>query len=471
MVYLTTRYATYGLQFINTLFIAHLLGPYYLGVWGAIMLILQYLNQLQFGVPNSMNTLLSVMKEKVWYKQKVIGTSFVMIIFLSIIMGVSITTLGMFGVLNNDRYNFDPFLFAIIIIASTGYLNGLMFRIYRVNNRYLEIGINQSAFIVLTSISLVIFREKELLFALLYSNLIAFVISLLIYIHRYPIKFEFVFDIRLFKKIQGKGIYLYLYNASFNLIFISTKTFVSSYYSILEFGNFTFAFSLANIILLLFNTLSAIIYPKLLRRIANDSNESIYDVLTKIKQVYITAVHFSTHLGILLLPLLLQFFPNYSASKESFNLIAIVISVQVMSFGYTGLLIAKGNEKKIALITLFSLTINLSICFVLASYLHLQFHNIVLATLFTFYLYNFLIFRAGRKLISLSTTWWKVMADLFNLKTAAPLFLSISISLMGFSHSFFVLPFLLFLTLNLKNFAAIINVVRSILSNPKFFNL
>jgi hypothetical protein len=68
--YIASRYLTYAIQCINSLFIAVYLEPYYLGIWGFVTLILQYMNQLNLGISHSVNAIISIHKEKEWYVQK-----------------------------------------------------------------------------------------------------------------------------------------------------------------------------------------------------------------------------------------------------------------------------------------------------------------------------------------------------------------------------------------------------------------
>ena len=58
IIYLLSRYGTYGLQFLVSLSIAAKLGPYYLGIYGFINLIVSYFGQINFGIPHSLNVLL-----------------------------------------------------------------------------------------------------------------------------------------------------------------------------------------------------------------------------------------------------------------------------------------------------------------------------------------------------------------------------------------------------------------------------
>ena len=57
-IYLITRYMTYAVQFISSIIIATKLGPYYFGIWGFILLLINYLRIIDFGISSATNILL-----------------------------------------------------------------------------------------------------------------------------------------------------------------------------------------------------------------------------------------------------------------------------------------------------------------------------------------------------------------------------------------------------------------------------
>ena len=249
--YVFSRYATYFLQFVNSIFIAIYLGPYYLGIWGFITLIIQYLNQINFGIAHSVTAITSIYKEKKLYVEKVIGTSLTLLIGLSLIVVLLFMANELFNFNLGAKYNFSKYAPVIAAIGILAYFNTLMSNIFRVYGRLIEIAINQSAFPILMFVSILLFKNEKLLWALIGANFLAFLLSFIIYIKRSPINLKPIFKWRLIKTIQIKGIYLFIYSASFYFIIISTKSFISAYYSVEEFGYFTFAFTLANVVLLL----------------------------------------------------------------------------------------------------------------------------------------------------------------------------------------------------------------------------
>ena len=469
--YVFSRYATYFIQFINSLLIAVYLGPYYLGIWGFITLIIQYLNQINFGIAHSVNAIISVHKNKEWYVQKVIGTSITMLIGLSIIVGLFLLVYTLFNFDLGNKYNFPIYAPVVALIGILAYFNTLLSNIFRVYGKITEIAINQSAFPVLMLITILLFKKEDLLWALVWANLLAFAISLCLYIFRSPVNLKPIFVRRLIETIQKKGWYLFVYNTSFYLIIISTRSFVSAYYSVKEFGYFTFAFALANVIMLLLQSFSFLIFPKLLNRLAFAATEQVISLLGKVRNAYITTSHLLVHFAILLFPLFLQFFPKYSQSADSFRLVALTIVLYTNSFGYSGLLIAKGGERRLGYISFLSLAINVGSAFILIKEITVSFSFVIIATMFTYLLFGLLLGHAGRKELNLNTSLFKVINDIFPLKLSLPYLVSLSLIILDTNNYFFLIPTFLFLLLNYKPLLSVRKLGKLLIENPNLINI
>src|SRR5690606_31787316 len=126
-------------------------------------------------------------------------------------------------------------------------------------------------------------------------------------------------------RIIKRGMFLFLYNTSFYLIMISSRTIISDYYDVSQFGLFTFSFTLANSILLLFESLQFLIFPKLINKLTNISPDSCMDFISTLRIPYITITHLLIHFGIMVFPIFITFFPNYIESTNIFRLIALTI--------------------------------------------------------------------------------------------------------------------------------------------------
>ena len=70
-------------------------------------------------------------------------------------------------------------------------------------------------------------------------------------------------DKTIIKELLNKGYALFFYNTCFYFIMMSLRTIISSDYSPEEFGNFTFAYTLSNAIMLLVEALIFLVSPKM----------------------------------------------------------------------------------------------------------------------------------------------------------------------------------------------------------------
>ncbi len=469
--YIFSRYATYIIQFVNSLFIAVYLGPYYLGVWGFITLIIQYLNHINLGIAHSVNAIIAVNKEKEWYVQKVIGTSLTMLIVLSFFVGLFFLANEVWNFDIGNKYNFSTYAPIVLLIGVLGYFNSLFSNVFRVYGRVVEIAINQSAFPILMLLAILFFKGENLIWALVGANLLAFFLSLCLYLIKSPVKLKPIFITRLAKAIQIKGWHLFVYNTSFYFIIISTRSFISAYYSVEEFGYFTFAFSMANVVLLLMQSFSFLILPKLLNRMATAQNDRVIDLLNKLRDAYITTSHLLIHVVILFFPIFVLFFPQYNQSIKAFNLIALTVVLYTNSFGYSGLLIAKNEERRLSFLSFFSLIINIFIAYVLSAVFHVSFAYIIMATMITYFIYVYMLGRAGRDILNLNTNLASVIKDVYPLKLILPFVLSLIFAFLSLSNIFLLLPVILFVLLNYKTILGLKPLVKTMLLNSKVIDI
>ncbi|MEQ8217970.1 MAG: hypothetical protein RH981_07035 [Arenibacter sp.] len=471
VLFLFSRYATYLIHFINSLFIAVYLGPYYLGIWGFITLIIQYLNHVNFGIAHSVTAIISIHKSKELYVQKIIGTSLTMLIGLSLIVVLLFTTNEIFNLNMGSKYNFSTYAPMVLLIGILAYFNNLLSSIFRVYGRLFEIAFNQTIYPLLILLAIIFFKIDELLWALVGANFLAFLFSFILYVIKTPVKLKPIFILRLFKLIQIKGWHLFVYNTSFFFIVISTRSFVSGFYSVEEFGYFTFAFSLANVILLLLQSFSYLIHPKMLNRFASASNNKNAELLEKVRDAYVTTSHLLVHVAILFFPLFLLLFPQYESASEAFKLISLSVVLYTNSFGYSGLLVAKGYEKKLGKLSFLALIINIITAFILIKVFHVPFTLVIIATMFSYFIYVFMLGFMGRSMLQLDTSFLAVIKDIYPIRLLAPYLLSLCLILFSAPDHYFILSLILFMMVNFKVLLKLKSIVKSIIHNPNFINI
>ncbi|MDP2541104.1 hypothetical protein CSC81_01120 [Tenacibaculum discolor] len=472
LLYTLSRYLTYGIQFVNSLLIAKYLGVYYLGVWGFITLTLQYLLRLNLGVSNATNAITSIHRSDNKYVSQVVGVSVVLLLVLSFVILLMFASVRFFAFEIGEKYSFVNYLPCVVIVAILNHFNLLFSNIFRVYGKLLAIMVNQSLLPIGILLVTFFLKGEDLLWALIMVSVIAAFISFLFFLLTSPVSFKPVFNWELAKKIQIKATYLFLYNACFYLILISTRTFISSYYSVENFGLFTFSFTLASTVLLLFQSFSFLIFPKLLNRFSSKSNEEITHLLNVLRKGYITITHFFSYIVILLFPFLIKLFPQYISTVNTFIIIVLTNALYTNSFGYPELIIAKEKEKMISLIAVFALILNVFLCCFFVFFLRVSYEYVMLATMFTYLIYIISLAQYGRGLLLKGKPLINTLKDIFSFKWLIPYVLCILLMFLKKDKDWlYITPIFIFVILNYKEFINVFNLAKSIVRKPDIIDI
>src|SRR5690606_25932442 len=164
------------------LLIAAYMGPLYLGLWGAINLVIQYSTQLNMGIPHAASTILSINKHHSKYIKKVIGGCIILLFGVNIVISIALLLSGLVSPDFFQKYTLDKYILYIIIIAVGLNFSALMSNVFRVQNKLFEIAFSQSIFPFITLFLLLFFRGSELLDKLVYAYAITTIISLLLFV-------------------------------------------------------------------------------------------------------------------------------------------------------------------------------------------------------------------------------------------------------------------------------------------------
>lgn len=468
--YITSRYATYAIQFINSMFIAIYLGPLYLGIWGFINLIIQYFGQVNFGITHAVNTIAAIQKHRQRYISQIMGNAVLILLVLSAGIGLLFYCNAFFQWEIGEKYHFSRYAIYVFLIVVFTYFSTLFSAIFRIYGRLFEIAFSQSIFPVATLGVLFLSSKEHLLDNLVYTYVGTYLLSILLFIYRFPIKVRFNMSRRLWWLIQKKGWFLFLYNSSFFFIIITTRSFVSNYYTVTQFGYFTFAFSLANVILLLLTAFTFVIWPKLLNMLAKISQEQSFALLQKLRSLYVITSHLLVHLGLFLFPYFLIFFSQYQGTFETFAFIALTIVIYTNCFGYQGLLIARQRERLVGYFSVAAVVLNLLLCYVLIELLNVGFEHVIFATMITYIIYVFVLGALGRKILQIRFNFWHTLADIFPISISVPYLISLVMALLQVNKYLFFIPLVCYILFNLKEYRPIKNTVQEILLKPDKIN-
>lgn len=231
---------------------------------------------------------------------------------------------------------------------------------------------------------------------------------------------------------------------------------------------FTFSFSLAHAFMLLLESLTFVVFPKVIGKLGTDDFEAVKAGLRRYRGVYVTLAHGLIYTALILFPLILHFFPKYSESLTSMNLIALTILMDTCRSGYTELIIAHNREKYLSIVTLFALAVNIVIALVLVKVIHCPFSFVILAAMLTYVIFSLLVSREANRIVGdgACIKW----AEVFPLRLFIPFALALAISLLQTEYLIF-LPLLAYLLLNIRECRQIVGEAGRILSKPETVNL
>lgn len=471
LLYLVSRYFTYFIEFLTSLGIAAKLGPFYFGVWGSVLLLLNYFQQLHFGIANSVNVLLvHHIDDRKKCEEYIINS----MMLVGIIGGFIILCFALIFFLVPsffDKYRIDNYFVLVCVIAFLQYFRLLFVNIYRVYNRLGYIIIAQSVTIVLTFFSVIFFKGETLIYSLvlcyLVGNAIAFLLPLFSsLIPKMSLK---RLNREMQKSILKKGMFLFLYNSCFYFILISIRTIISYNYKVEEFGVFTFSYTLANAMLLLLEAISFVFFPKIIQKLSSRDDNEVVATVKSLQNTYVISAHLLAYIAILLYPILILFLPKYAGSETSFNFVSLSILVNTSSFVYATILIARNEEKSAAIISLIAFMINLVFGVFLTSVVNVEYYYVIFATMFSYICFTLLVALKSTSLYK-SSSKIEILSEAFPLSLVVPFVISLLITLSRLYLLHFV-PLSLFVVLNRDKLLFIKETVLKLVVNPSLANL
>ncbi len=471
ILYILNKYGIFVISFFNSLFIAVKLGAFSLGIWGFINLIIGYMVYASLGIPNSLNVIVSKNKENTHYVKDIYHNSLGLLSIIIFVLLAIYCLLNYSNIQIGEKYQFSKYSTIAIIIIISNLVNGNLSILLRIYNKVNLISLTQSFYPILTLLSLFLFDKSNLLDVLIYILLVSNILTTLLYLIFSPFKFGLKYNLNLMKYIQTKGIYLFVYNASFYFIMLSTKSFVSDNYSVEDFGLFTFSFSFANSALLLLTTLSFLIFPKMIAVLSSKNNVAVIHSLDRIRSVYIVFSHLLIHFAIFIYPFFLYFFPQYLGTLTSFQLIGLTLIMYNNSFGYQTLLMARDKEKLLALLSFGALILNILLNYILSNIYKVQFSYLILSTLIAYFIYVIALTFFGRKSLQLGVSFRDVNNDVNSSKILIPYLVSFICIVAKVHVIFFLVPLILIIFLNRNTLKDIVKSGVNLLKNPNTLNI
>ena len=467
--YLGSRYLVMAIQFFASIFIAVKLGSYHFGIWSFIILLISIGSIFNWGIGNAITIFYVQNKEDRELCNKYIFNS-VLLVFITFIPPLLILGYDrIIGIHIFEKYHIGNLIYAIIATIMLQYLCSFFTNIFRVKNKLIEIVIQQSFWPICMFLLIFCASGETLLYCLTYSYTASSLLVVVMFICRRQIPWGGTADVGIMKKIAAKGFYLFMYNVCFMLIVFTTKFQISNFYSVEEFGYFAFAFTLAQGIMLLLDSVIFLMFPKMIDMLKGSDTQQIIAGITLLRKNYILPLHLLFYTVLAASPIFFYFLPQYSKSFKPFVLILCTLIMYSHCFGYNSYLLAQNKEREFSCIALGALLLNNLLVYIFCI-TKCRFEYAILGTLITYIIYSFAVNCYAMYCLSEHSIKNYFVQNLpaSLLLYMFTLFLTLTDSSAG---KFFVITLILFIAFNIKRLKELCENVLTLIHNDKIMNV
>jgi O-antigen/teichoic acid export membrane protein len=349
---------------------------------------------------------------------------------------------------------------------------------YRVAGKLFKVAFFQTSvqfsfLIVLLSSLWIKIENNKLLILLLTVYIIAEFISLLLFVIRSPLKPKLfnsrVISIKEMKDSFIQGVNLLLYNVSFHFMILGTKTIISYFYTVEEFGFFAFSWNLAQATIMILQIVSFILYPKMLNKFSLLDNKKIYDLISSVKNVYVSISFLFVYIAFTIIFVLIKIFPKYESAFPLFIILSLSVSLYNFSFGSSTYLIARKKETILSWYSFISCIICICIALLL-SLLKIAYIYVGLSIFISYCVMTITVNRKVYNLLNDKENLSHSIKEFFSYKIWIPIIATLLIIQINNSIFYFI-PLLLFIFLNFKMLIDSAKLTKNMLNNSNLLKL
>lgn len=459
------RYLSYAVIFLNSLLLAKYHGIYMFGIYGFVLMFLQYFSYANLGVNHSLNTILALKKSKselstaIWENSLLIS-----VLFSTAIIIVNFALLYFFPNILS-KFEYAKYGIAIVFLGVVSNFNNLFLALYRIHSKFLKINFQLLAPQVVI-LFVLLFNSQVSIELIVRCMLITNLISLILFIYKSPLKLKLNYHKKIISNLLNRGISLLLYNMSYNFIMIASATLVSIFYIVSDFGQYKFAQTISSAIFMAAGAFSFVFYPKMLNRISTKNKEEVLIFIKEMKDIYIGALNFLSFTFLLIVPVILMLFPEYTGMLNVFKLLLIAQVFSNQSNVYKTYLISKREEKYLTYYGFLSIII-VVITGLMFSIYKLPFEFVALSVVLGSGFYSYMSIR--KSLLFIGKSDGGFIKEILSYKLLIPLFIVLASILWNDNFVLPILSFLVYVILNIsesklifKGFVRIVNDKRII---------
>ena len=469
LIYLSSRYVVFGIQFITQLVLINRLEQFYFGIWGAVLLWVGIGQTINFGI-TTCSEILIVKNHDKELEKKIVFTS---IVLNSLLILFPLIVLGLTQIIQIDyikKYDIGKLIYLLPFIIVFMHLSSLFAAIQRIKNQYFLFVLSQSLFPLTCFAISFIGKERVLLTELIIGYLMSYAILTIIGViaNRSSLNVRY-FELGIAKEIIKSGFYLFVYASGYLLIMLTTKFLISCFYMVDEFGSFVFALQLGNAAMMLINSFLSLINPKIIEMMSSGNYLEIKERIRNIRELYSTTINCTIYLMIIAGSVFIHLFFFGKTSVIALVMIMLTLLMNANACPYNTFLISQKREKIVAKIIIYANLINIASIFILKVLFDVTYEYCVLGTLIAFFYYIVATVISSEKVLS-GITILECIKIAWPLKLAIPFVVALCISLSKISVLLF-LPLILLIILNFKELLNVIKTINTLIFQPHIIEL
>lgn len=390
------RYLSYGVLAIRGIIFAYFLGPFFLGIYGFLMLYQQYLSYSNLGIQYSVNSEFAVttIGER---KTRIVNSALTATLISSLVLFIA--AIGVYGLKfplfpYKDSYQYVFILFLITVFSN---FQQIFINIFRAEKLLYPIIISE-LIIAVSSLSVVPFYSGiNLVNAIFYAWSISLFCVLIYFVKIYKnrINFECYYIGYLLKL----GFPILIYGFSYFLMNQLSRTLIGIYYPINVMGYFSFANNITTAVMLGLDTITWIIFPSVIGKLASEdlSKKELSNYLVTFTNKLTALVSLIICFSIILLPVLFQYLSKYKPIEYSLIILLVNQIVFNTGFAFISFCIARKMHRQMAVFSLLSVVISgvfsLFFCYFKTPFIWLVVSNVIASFCFL----NMLIYFISKK--------------------------------------------------------------------------
>lgn len=463
-IYVIIRYATYALQFVNSMLLAQFLGAYNFGVYSFAVLLMQYMTYSNFGIHNALNTEYAVHKADTSRLNDIWNNAWSINILQCVIIAGVCCLIFIFNDNLFPEYQFNDYRYILLATCIIVNLSMVYTTYYRLHGRLFKLNVWQLLPNLAIFLLVLICREHLKVPHIVIAFFLCHLGSLILLRIGVPSVPRFCIDKELAKTLVRRGILLMIYNFSFTFLTMLASSIVSARFSVDTFGCYSFANTLVGGVVMAGSAFMFVFYPKILNRLQTGSTRTM-EVIRKLREVYIVFLDLISLISILGIIAVSAIVFQYGDDLVMlFTILMLGRIINNASTGYDTLFVARGKEQCLVGYSFLS-CIAVAACGCCVRWMDFSINAVALSVVAASLVYSTLVIRNAYNLMGTSKSLRSIIGEIFGMNKWIVCSTMVVDLLFPYYHIALIVGIVVYCAVNMKN------IKRAFVSGIKILSL